>query len=474
MLEIVRQTIKQYNMFAPGDGVVVGLSGGVDSVVLLAVLRVLSKELQLSIYAAHINHNLRSTAIHDEGFARHLCDEWGIPFFVYDADVKGLATQDKLSTEEAGRKLRYKYLRQSQERTGATKIATGHHADDNAETMLLNLFRGAGLKGLCGIPPVNGCITRPLLEVSRSDIQAYAHEHNLGFITDETNASSDYSRNYIRNKIIPSMQLHFGDSVTATMAKNALAMKADEDYLHTAAANAFKLLSHDTHHISDDGVLSYVQAVSSPVISLPIKELLAYPMALVGRIIRQAIAKLRGEQALRDIQLTHIQSILDIAKGQTGREAHLPGFTAKREYKNLILQKNTLHINGYCHTLSPGIPINIQLAEVTLHLKKPSINKPGCTQAFNYGKVEGVLELRTRRAGDKITLAGTGTKKLQDYFTDTKTPKSQRDQIPLLADGSNILWVMDKHNRTNSAYKPDDNQNTCWVTLSFDTNKNAL
>lgn len=463
MLKTIRQTIKRFNMLAPQDGVVVGLSGGADSVVLLAALAALSAELGISVYAAHINHNLRSEAMCDEGFARRFCDERGIPFFVFNADVKGAASREKLSIEESGRKLRYQYLHQAMEHFGAKKIAVGHHSDDNAETILLNLFRGAGLRGLCGIPPVNGKIIRPLLEIKRNDIETYARENNLNFVTDETNAESDYSRNYVRNKIIPVIQEHFDDSVAATMAKNALAMRADEDFLDTTARQIFENMCRQFGAPARDAHTLPCQPSSEITLSIPV--LLSHPTALITRIIRQAIATLRGPEALKDIKSIHIQSILDIAQGRTGREANLPDFTVKREYENLVLFKNIQSFVDYnSYALTPDIPIKILSTQIILTFKSPPINQFYCTHAFNYDNVDTILEVRTRRPGDRITLSG-GTKKLQDFFTDTKTPKSQRDQILLLADGSNIIWIMDRHNRTNTAYKPIQGKRTCWVMI---------
>jgi len=143
----------------------------------------------------------------------------------------------------------------------------------------------------------------------------------------------------------------------------------------------------------------------------------------------------------------------------------LPGFTARREYTNLILQKPTQNSQaGYSHNLILDTPVNIDSISVTLSLQEPSKNQSYCTQAFNYDKVHA-LQVRTRRPGDKITLVG-GTKKLQDYFTDTKTPKSQRDSIPLVADGSNILWIL-PHNRISTAYVPESGKQTCWITINI-------
>ena len=498
MLNIIRQTIRQYNMLTPGDGVVVGLSGGVDSVVLLTALLALRQELGLSVYAVHINHNLRGDAAkHDQDFVRGLCEGLGVPVLIFSANVKEHAAREKLGIEEAGRTLRYKYLRRGLADFNAQKIALGHHADDNAETVLFNLFRGAGLKGLCGIAPVNGEIIRPLLEVSRASIEDYARENNIKFVTDETNAASDYSRNYIRNEIMPLVRGYFGEYVTETMAKNAMWLRADEEYLSDMAS---KTMEDMTVEINNEILLS-------------INNLLSQPTALQRRILRQAISHLRGDDALTDIQSKHITAILDIAQGSTGRMAHLPGVTARREYENLVLctsafdekitrsacavSRDCIH-NGTpqqpgilpihqkratgavapttepsqpsaitAHPLSPENPVHHHPITVTLSFTPPKQEKSHncCTRAFNYDNVSDVLELRTRRPGDRITLEG-GTKKLQDYFTDTKTPRSLRDQIPLLADGSNILWVMDKHNRTNTAYRPAEGQQTCWVTVT--------
>ena len=459
MLKAMQKTIRQYNMLAPGDKVLVGFSGGADSVVLLSALMALREEWGISLCAAHINHNLRSAAGHDEEFARLFCDERDIPLAVFQADVAGFAASEKLGTEEAGRVLRYKYLHEGLAKFGAAKIALGHHADDNAETILLSLFRGAGLKGLCGIPPVNGQIIRPLLEVSRENIEAYAHENGLKYVIDETNNESDYSRNYIRNKIMPAVHEHFGGGVAATMTRNALWMREDEEFLSAATKEAY-------YKLTGAACPAYGVPPSAHKITFPINELLSQPPAITGRIIRHAITILRVE-ALKDIQSTHIQSILDIAQGETGREAHLPGFIAKREYADLILSLPAYDAQtDFNYPLYPDIPVNTSTISAVLTLQSPKkLAKSHCTQAFNYDKVDGVLELRTRRPGDKIALAGTGTKKLQDYFTDTKTPKSQRDQIPLLADGSNILWIMDKHNRTGAAYEPAQGHATCWVTV---------
>jgi len=469
MLKTVASTIQQYNMLSPGDGVVVGLSGGADSVTLLSALHSLKEKLQLTIHAAHINHNLRGRASRkDERLARLLCEKLWVPFFVFQANVWEYARENKIGTEEAGRKLRYQYLHQCMAECNAHKIAVGHNQDDNAETILLNLFRGTGLKGLCGIPPVNGQIIRPLLEVSRKDIDAYVKENGLPFAKDKTNFSSNYSRNYIRNQITPKIRKHFGDKTSTTMAKNAMLLRADEEALSTITDWEVKRMM--AYNFAEKKRMpSYV--LESEV-SLSINELLAQPLAIVRRIIRKTINNLRGEFGLEDIQSTHIEAIIDLAHGKSGREVSLPGFKARREYENLVLHKSQENTHpGYCYTLSTDSPVHIPPLTITLTLgplgsknieKDSASTLSHCTQAFNYDKVRGPLEIRNRRPGDKITLS-SGTKKLQDYFTDTKTPRNQRDTTPLLADGSNILWIMDKHNRVSVAYQPQDNQAICVI-----------
>jgi len=459
MLNAVRQNIIDYNMLAPGDKVVVGLSGGADSVTLLSVLMSLGYE----VFAVHVNHNLRGDgARRDEDFTQKLCEDLGVPLHVYQADVQGLADANKLSIEEAGRRLRYDFFNQALRKLNADKIAVGHNMDDNAETVLLNLFRGTGLRGLCGIPPVNGLVIRPLLTVSRKDIEIYAKENNLPYITDETNMSSDYSRNAIRNEIMPVIRRHFGN-VPEVIARNTRWLREEEEYLSSIAKENFDMLAGNLPFCSGSSLPPAIQPTPQPKLSLQIGTLLSHPKALSSRIIREAIKTIRGDKALEDIQSNHIEAIIEIAQGRTGRHIDLPGFKAQREYDSLILYKSANPIANFSYPIIPEAAI--QIPEINKSIKLSLTPQKHYTQAFNYDKVAGVLELRNRRPKDIITLAGLGTKKLQDYFIDTKTPRDIRDKTPLLADGSNILWILDKNNRINAAYQPKEGQATCWVTI---------
>jgi len=318
--------------------------------------------------------------------------------------------------------------------------------------------------GAC-IPPVNGLIIRPLIEASRVNIENFAKAYQLTYITDETNASLDYSRNCIRNVIMPAIAEHF-DNASAIIARNTQWLREEEEYLAATTKVYFDELVAAC--VKDYGIAGQARnddggsglTCDDENLFLPINVLLSHPTPLIRRIIREAIKSIRGAKALEDIQANHIQAIINLAHGRTGREIDLPGLKARREYDNLIITKPTL-THGFSYTIT--LDTNIHIPEADKSIFMTLSPQKHYTQAFNYDKVTNILEVRTRRPGDKITLAGLGTKKLKDYFIDTKTPKAKRDQTPLLADGSNILWIMDENNRTNIIYQPIKGQQTCWL-----------
>jgi len=204
LIRAVKKQIRDCHMVQTEDHVVVGLSGGRDSVCLLSVLRELSRELGITLTAVHVHHGIRGAeADGDEAFCRRLCSAWGVPYEAVYADVPGMAAAQSISVETAGRKARYEALEAVRARRGAARIAVAHHRDDNAETVLWNLLRGAGLRGLAGMEPVNGLVIRPLLGVGRADIDAYCAGHALEFRDDSTNREDHYIRNRIRNHILP-------------------------------------------------------------------------------------------------------------------------------------------------------------------------------------------------------------------------------------------------------------------------------
>ncbi|MCL2841651.1 MAG: tRNA lysidine(34) synthetase TilS [Defluviitaleaceae bacterium] len=456
MTERVRTTIKQHQMFTAGDNVIVGLSGGADSVALLHVLLVLREALDLGhIIPIHINHNLRGNdSDHDEKFAKTLCDQFNLKLVVYPAHVKAFATEKGIGTEEAGRILRYTFMQEAKNTWNAQKIATGHHQDDNAETILMNLCRGAGLRGLCGIPPVNGAIVRPLIDIPRVDIEKYLMDTNINFVTDATNHSDDYTRNRVRNKLIPLLETYVNPKVSETITRNAEWLRADERFLEGIAWNA------------------YASCALTPL-TLDIPRLSELPPAISRRVVRIAIAEAREGSA--DISSAHVLSVLALAQGHSGRVVHLSGLVVKKEYSTLIFSRQPETPSTFSYPLALESTIYIPEIGKTVTVSRDMPDKQQknlrlyCTKAFDYGIVDMTTSnIRTRQAGDKITLAdGSGrqfTKKLQDYFTDTKIPATERDSIPLIAMGSDILWIMDTHNRTNAKYTSSTGEKI-WITL---------
>jgi len=448
-------------MLSHDNSVIVGLSGGADSVALLRVLLELREELNLDeIFAAHINHNLRGDeSDSDEIFVRNLCDEWGVTLKIFHADVKTFAEKNKIGIEEAARNLRYEFLEQARREFAASNIAVGHNLDDNAETVIMNLCRGAGIKGLGGIPPVNGAVIRPLINVPRLKIEEYLRTHKIKYLTDSSNLSNDFTRNRVRNIILPSLENEVNPNTKKTIARTASLLRLDEDFLEISAQEVFENCAEKSKNLS-----------------LNIKKLTGLHPAVSQRVIRVALLQTRKD--ITDITYTHITAVLKLANGQTGREVHLPGIIVTKEYEKLIFtaQIKTQQVAGFNYLLQdnssyyfPEIEKTILLSfisEQTLNTKSALSH---CTKIFSYDKITKLIYLRTRLPGDKISFRNAEgkifTKKLQDYFTDEKIPKTQRDSIPLIAHGNEILWILDGKNRVNAKYEAEKNEKIICVSV---------
>ena len=460
MEKIVLRTIKKHKMFNEGDKIVVALSGGADSVALVMLLVTLREKMKLTLFALHVNHGLRGQAAEtDEQFVWELCKKQDIPLRVVKADVRAEAQRRLLSIEEAGRRVRYDAFFDALAQLDAQKIATGHNRDDNAETVLLNLARGAGLGGLCGIPPVNGYIIRPLIETPRSEIEAYLMKERIPFITDASNKSPEYTRNRVRHTVLPALEKNINPNAKKVIARNTDLLRADLTYLEEAAREAYLRVAQPADTLNDPVVLN-------------IPALSALPQALQNRVVREAITRTRhlymGDLPdsadgvdCNDIHGGHIASALDIAVGTTGRAASLPGVTVRRAYHALHFEPSaTPAENGFFYPLAVEKSVFIPQMNktITCSFFSPPKNLPFCcTHSVNYDILLPNLSdfaLRTRRKGDRITLKrkdGTFfTKKIQDYFTDEKIPRPQRNTIPLVATGQEILWILTADKRKNA------------------------
>lgn len=461
MLKTIEKTIVNHKMISYGDNIVVGLSGGADSVCLLIALLELKEKLGFGeITAVHVNHGLREEAFNDEKFVNELCLNLGIKALTLQADVKTYAKVHKLGIEESGRILRYSLMEEALNTLKAKKIAVGHNIDDNAETVLMNLCRGTGLKGLCGIPPVNKFIIRPLIEVTREKIEKYLNHKNISFITDHSNYSNDYTRNRVRNIILPMLKSEINPKAVEIISRNTKGLIDDSYHLESIAYEIYNLIAKET----PNGV------------EFSINMLKNHYKAMLARIVRLAISKIKNSK--EDISSKHIESVLDLLNGHSGREVNLGAVVVKKEYNKIIFSevKHEEKVKGFSHEIKLNSTLYIPEIKKSIYLSDEPPKTPNllCTKELNcVNLLENVsLKIRTRQKGDKITLGGTlegkkrFTKKLQDYFTDEKIPKSQRDSIPLLDCGNEIICIFLDKIILNTKYEGSKNENKkYWISL---------
>ena len=411
MLKQLEQDISKYGIIEQGDRITVGLSGGADSVCLLFLLLELKPEYGLTLKAVHVHHGLRGAeADEDEAFVRALCERLGVPLTVRRIDVLGQVRATGRSEEEVGRELRYRVLREEAE---GGKIATAHHSDDNCETILFNILRGTGLAGLAGIPQVNGDIIRPLLHVSRAQIEEYLEKRGEPYRTDRTNASPAYTRNRIRNELLPWLE----KEINAGTKEHLL-------NLGRRAAEAEELAAALAERFYKENVQSGREAAE-----LPAKALKSQPALIQKKVLLTAVEAVCGRK--KDITAKQLDALSDLLDKQVGAAVSLPyGMTGTRTY-------NTLRIGRLSEPEIMMFSCKIRYFVYSNTAEPPRIPY---TKWFDYDKIKDTLIWRTRQSGDTIALAG-GRKSLQRYFIDEKIPAGQRDSLPVLADGKNIVWI---------------------------------
>ncbi len=434
MLEKVKGYIEKHRMLSKGDKVVAGLSGGADSVALLHILKELKGVFGIEVIAAHINHGLRGKeADEDEEFAKALCEKWGIEFHHKKVNVRDLVAAWRKSEEEAGRIVRYDFFQEVMARAGGTKIATAHHKNDQAETILHNIIRGTGLEGLSGIKPVrDGCIIRPLLCVSRREIEDYLEAEGLTYRTDATNVQLDYTRNRIRSLLIPTLE-EYNPSVVDSLARLGSLALEENEFLSGYSEGLFeKCAVQDGHQVD-----------------IRLKELLSFHRAVQKRLIRRALQEIKSD--LDGISYGHIEDIVNMAvTSPTGSRLMLPGrihvikgyerlrFTCEPPEQKPEYFEVPLPVPGKAELRELGVTVT---AEVVEGGERPVYS--GDCIYIDAGKIRGGLKLRQRRDGDRFKPLGmSGTKKLKDFFIDRKIPVERRDSIPLLVDEDNIIWVV--------------------------------
>ena len=448
MIEKVRQYVEQYGMLSSGDTVVAGISGGADSLCLLFLLHEFAKKLPLRIAAVHVNHKIREEAGEDAAYVKQICEGLGIPFFLKEYDVEGLAERQGISTEEAGRNVRYQAFHEvldqylltdvkgteaDASKTGSRgKIAVAHTANDRAETMLFHLFRGTGLTGLTGIRPVRGQIIRPLLCLERAEIEEYLEEKGIAFCIDRTNYEDTYTRNKIRHHILSYAQENICDKSIRHMNRTAQMLAETEDFLREQTLQVYQEITKRQEN-------GYHIAVSK------FKEL---HVLLQKRVLLLCMEELKAGR--KDIGAVHIGAVRELFYKEGNKEQSLPGgMIARREFDSVFIGKQEKPENK--RVMRPVcVPCEIEIEGIGVfeftcleYDKSKIIPEKTYTKWFDYDKIVKSLVLRTRQTGDYLTINETLSRKtLKKYLIQEKIPEKERDKMYVLADGNHILWVI--------------------------------
>jgi tRNA(Ile)-lysidine synthase len=470
MYNKIHAYIANNRMIEPDDHIVAGISGGADSVCLLFILLKLQKEISFTIRAVHVNHMLRAEATEDAAFVAELCRQQGVELRIYSANVAKLARIIGLSIEEAGREYRYEcFMEDSPE---SAKIAVAHHQDDRAETILFNLFRGSGLKGLSGIRPVRDNIIRPLLCCTRQEIEDYLESQNIPYCTDPTNAEDIYTRNRIRRHIIP-FAAEVNPAAVRHMAKTADLVWEAESFIHKHTELALRECVN----------------FSSSLIEINIKKFNELDMFIKKRIMLLVVEKLLPGR--RNISARHIENLLSLTIAGGSQELHLPyGLIAHKEYDTIVIKKQKpASIVKIDENIQKDNEVIIVASDSPLPVKEQNINIPNLgvisyhtftyqqnenipqktyTKWFDYDKITTCVVFRRRKTGDYLIINRDGQhKKLKEYLINEKMPKAKREELYVLADASHIIWVPGL--RISEYYKVTD-ETTTVLEISLEIN----
>lgn len=443
----VRKYVEEYHLIESGDILVAGISGGADSVCLHYLLIELQKYLDFQFVAVHVNHNLRGEeADKDQEFVENLCKKTQIPVSVVSKNVKEIAKQRKISVEEAGRVARYEAFSEIADAIGANKIVLAHHQDDLAETMVHHLVRGTGISGLCSIKPIFGNRIRPLLCLTRKEIEIYLKKRESEWQTDSSNLEDDYTRNKIRHHVISYLCKEVNSQAVSHMAETAKELQEIE-----------MLLVDFVERISEKMV---VRSENQTIFREDLKKESAY---LQRRIFLEEMKRLAS--ATKDFSRVHGEDVAALWGKQVGKKILLPyKMEAVREYDGLCIRKITIESKNTRKENDVRIPLQIpgetkveecRILSSILQEKKEIIVEKTYTKWLDYDKITNSLEFRHRKTGDIIRVHPSGgSKKLKDYLIDRKIPSDTRDYLWLLADGSEIVWIVG--DRISEKYKVSD------------------
>lgn len=465
----IKDTILKNNLINSGEHIVIGLSGGPDSVCLFSVLKELSGEMGFSLYAVHVNHKMRPVAAEqDQAYVEDLCEKNGVDCRVFVYDVPEIAKERGLTGEEAGRQLRYEsFYKVAAELVESgipqenVKIAVAQNADDQAETVLFRLMRGTGTDGLAGMAysrmEQNILVVRPLLDTWRKDIEKYCDENDLRPRTDKTNHQPIYTRNKIRLQLIPYLEENFNANIMEALNRLSKIAGDDKEYLWQQAEEAYERIKAGENLLDQKG-------------------LMGLPKAVRNRVIMKAFQKIGLEQDISAVHLENAGKILG-AEGES-REAEFPGgYRMVVRYGQAAFVAPVVRAEGRAEQAALG-----EINGAFGYRLEVSVRKMGQEEApfgtgkavFDYDKIAAVfgegfeVRLRSRRPGDYLPME-RGRKKLHNYFIDEKVPKELRENVQFAALGSEVLWIMEqpeqgiKKARYNPKYKLENTTKRCLI-----------
>jgi tRNA(Ile)-lysidine synthase len=443
----IKETIKKYSLFSQNFHLLIGLSGGPDSVCLSLVLHKLIKDYSLKLSAVYIDHGLRPDDREREiAFCGSLSESLGIDFFVRTLKSEFSKSEKKHNLHDRLRKLRYAEYHKLAFELRVDRIAIGHTMDDQAETIIMNFLRGSGKKGLSGIAPVNGNIIRPLIDIKREEIESFLEQERIDFITDPTNKKDIYLRNKIRHNLIPQLK-QINPSLVHALSHSAEIYRDEDDYLELIVAQKLEQILHHRESHTIELLLSSLQKVST---------------AIQRRIIQRALESIDG---LRGISFTHIENIIKLCyKGKPGDSLNLPNNV--RAVKSYSILKITAELPKKLSEYTLNVPGSVYVKEARCTVKAEIVERDRAASdskesaLFSSELLANPLVIRARKPGDFFYPLGFGKKKkLQDFFVDEKVPRDDRDSTLLVTSGDDIIWIVGY--RMDERYKVDSHTQHC-------------
>lgn len=427
ILNIIKQAIAEYNLFDSGSSVLVGLSGGADSVCLTHALHTLSEELDITVYTAHVNHGIRGEeALRDEQFARDFSESLGLKCFVKHADIPDIAKSEGISEETAGRKIRYGFFDEICKKHNIDYIATAHNKNDNAETLLMNFMRGSSTNGLCGIPYKRSNIIRPLLDAGRDEIEKYCKSYNLRYVMDSTNLFNSYTRNKIRNILLPFIKQEFNSGFVDTVTSNSRLIKEDNALLESMSKIFYDKNVHER------GIASSILKTAD--------------IAIQRRVIRLMMSDVYGE--ISGIPAKYVSDVLRLLDNQSGANINLAGgIVVRNEFGKLVVDKISEN-EPFLYEAAVGDTVEIPQIKKRVTVMEALRRDGDKNTIFLSCDAEKKIIVRSRKNGDKFYPVGmTGSKKVKHYFIDKKIPRNERERIPIIEINGEIASVGDRVDR---------------------------